>query len=321
MNILSLAKECQKNPSLINLCKGHSQSLCKLALHQSGYTNGLEKWHGRYCFVVKHLLKVINSSSKNIKLKNGKKILDIIKSKKLNVPKDIQRFIQNNLINQKGSGDDVSTPETPFNTMFKNKPVSEMDKMLEELDKIIELEHRTHQIRNNLSEKDDVKMRQLKKLEDMNEQLMSLKGDSSRKIIASDYDDASFFDQKFSEMIDQYPNSVAMMVWPRLNQLLDEEVSKPRGSVNMKELKEVLRKISPHLLDALQSSPISGSSNVEPNVIGEAQSYFNPVNNDEIFINKNDIIKISTVYSNGKAYGEVLYTDKKGFFPLTVFMK
>ena len=347
INIINLAKECQKNPSLINICKGHSQSLCKLTLQQSGYTNGLEKWHGRYCFIVKHLLKVINTSDKKVKLANGKKILDIIKNKKIKVPKDVQRFIEKNTLNQLGNGDnDVDTPETPFNAMFtkeaetpetpfnamftkeaetpfnamftskKSNVVSEIDKMLEELDRINELQHRIQTLKNQSTSDKEQQLRQKKKLDTMHEELQKLLNKSkSRKILSSDYDVASFFDTRFSDLIDNTRN------WHGVYKLIEEEEQNPKGSVNIKQLKDVLKNISPYLLDAFTSAPRNESIELDPQVIGKAQSYFNPENDNEIFIDKNDIIKISRVYSNGKAYGEVMYTQKHGFFPLTVFME
>lgn len=350
INIINLAKECQKNPSLINICKGHSQSLCKLALQQSGYTNGLDKWHGRYCFIVKHLLKIINKSGKKVKLSNGKKILDIIKKEKIKVPKDIQRFIQKNSLNQLGNG--LDTPETPFNDMFKDndpndilkyyldtptsespdtpfnamftsssnklqksKAMEEIDQVLSDLDKINELQHRTNVIKNNLPDNKEQQLRQKKKLDAMHEELQRLLNKSkSRKIISSDYDSASFFDDRFSNLIDNTRN------WHGVYKLLEEEKQNPSGSVSIEQLKEALKQISPYLLDSFMSIPRDGSINLEPQVIGKAKSYFNPDKDNEIFIDKDDIIKISSIYSNGKAYGEVLYTQKHGFFPLTVFM-
>ena len=390
INIINLAKECQKNPSLINICKGHSQSLCKLALQQSGYTNGLDKWHGRYCFVIKHLLKIINKSGKKVKLSNGKKILDIIKKEKLKVPQDVQRFIQKNSLNQLGNGPETpetpyndvfkdlsdtpndilkyyvdtpiaetpetpfnamftsssntlaktpetpfnamftsssntlaKTPETPFNAMFtsssntlpKSKAMTEIDQILSDLDKINELQHRTNVMKNNLPDDKEQQLRQKKKLDAMHEELQSLLNKSkSRKIISSDYDVASFFDDKFSGLIDNTRN------WHAVYKLLEEEKQNPSGSVSIEQLKNALKQISPYLLESFQSIPRDGSINLEPQVIGKAKSYFNPEKENEIFIDKDDIIKISSIYSNGKAYGEVLYTKKHGFFPLTVFM-
>lgn len=242
INIISLAQECKKNPSLISLCKGHNQSLCKLALQQSGYTNELDKWHGRYCFVVKHLLKVINHSDKKLKLKNGKKILDIIKSEKLKIPQDIQRFIQKNIINQLGGGDDdipnISKSEKIFN-------YRQLSQELGVLDQINELQHRIQQLENNLSDNQEVKLRQLKKLDEMRHEISQLSN-------------------------------------------------------------------TPFV-------PKSGLPKLYKDAIVEAQSYFDPEEPGEIFINKNDLIKIDNIY-DGKAYGQVLYTNKRGFFPLTVLM-
>lgn len=339
INIINLAKECQKNPSLINICKGHSQSLCKLALQQSGYTNGLDKWHGRYCFVVKHLLKIINKSDKKVKLSNGKKLLDIIKQEKLKVPKDIQRFIQKNSLNQLGNGsetpetpftpndilqyyiDTPTTPDTPFNAMFTSSSNKlEIDKMLSDLDRINELQHRTNVIKNNLPDQDnqdnqEQHVRQKKKLDAMDEELQRLLDKSkSRKIISSDYDNASFFDDRFSDLIDNTRN------WHAVYKVLEEEKQNPSGSVSIEQLKNALKQISPYLLDSFMSIPRGDSINLEPQVIGKAKSYFNPEKDNEIFVDKDDIIKISSIYSNGKAYGEVLYTKKHGYFPLTVFM-
>jgi hypothetical protein len=124
INLKTLAQACEKNPKLLNICRGHSQILCKMALEQSGYTEDLHKWKGRYCFIIKHLLSITSKANGKISLKQKDKLLKTIKDRHLDIPKTVIRFIEkNNNTVQRGKGE--------------NKP-GMFDKYLEEIDQLLD---------------------------------------------------------------------------------------------------------------------------------------------------------------------------------------
>lgn len=311
INLMTLAQECEKNPSIINICKGHRQILCKLLLEQSGYTSQLDKWYGRYCFLIKNMFKVIHKSKYTIPLKNSKKLLEFIKNKKIKIPKDVERFIKNN-IHQKGAGEQDFLPIALTS--------SNVDKVLTNLGDIDNIQHRINELQNTQGNEE----KQTKKLQSLYNELDSKKLENAniaeaRKILTSGYDNASFFDTKYYDILHHKWNPA---LWEQANTLIEQEEINPRGSISIKQLKQVLEDISPSLLDAFLASKKTEPTVLPKNqqILGKAKSLFKPKNEDEIFVNKNDIVKILKVYSSGKAYGEVMFSNQKGFFPLTVFL-
>ncbi len=205
--------------------------------------------------------------------------------------------------------------------------VSNLNKMLLELEHIDALQYQINEIKRNINNMDlETKQKQLYKLFILQNELDNLlkmpisKDDKimSRKILTVDKtDSSSFFDSQYFDMLSKLPGTGA---WSYVKSSLENEEEKPKGSITPHNLKEALRKINSHLWEALQTARPNVPVELTPPIIGNAKSSFDTQQSNEITINKNDLIMISHVFSSGKAYGHVLYTDRKGIFPLTVFI-
>jgi hypothetical protein len=342
VNLKTLADACEKNPKLLKICQGNSQILCKIALEQSGYTENLNKWKGRYCFVIKHLLYIISKATSKISLKQKDKLLKTIKDRRLDIPKTIIRFIKkNNNTVQLGKGD--------------NKP-GMFEKYLEEIDQLLDEEKKKtmfNKIDDLLKDLNDKHVLEIK-LEDLNKELVKA-DDNSRPYILKQ---TNLLHKKLSEisnnslmspvsqvssnfnpfkgrsntMSPTTPESTGSNIFktkkfiPRI--LAGQMVTSPKTSSSIystdntdkegyftddRTTAYTLLDISENLPDILKkaftSARLFSKYKLPENIVTYAVSKYRAKNDNELTIFNGNLVEIDTVYGNGKVLGKIIDTD------------
>lgn len=193
INLKTLSQACEKNPKLMNICKGHSQILCRVALEQSGYTEDLSKWQGRYCYIVKHLIDITLKAKSKISLKQKDKLLQTIEKRRLDIPKSVIKFIEKNHMkiskSQKGKG--------PYDPSIFDKYLEE----LEEMEESIKKDKMYEQIDNLLKDLNDQNVISLK-IEELNKDLANADTRTRPQIIKQ----RNLLQQKLSDISSNYPS-------------------------------------------------------------------------------------------------------------------
>jgi hypothetical protein len=341
INIKTLAQACEKNPKLLNICKGHNQILCKLALEDSGYMEDLNKWKGRYCFLIKHLLTVISKTNTKISLKQKDKILKTIKDRHIDIPRNVIKFIEKNHTvtgMQKGKGPNEK---------------SIFDKYIEEIDELSdELKHKTIYKKID-SLLDDLKQEHSLKviLEELNNQLPKADINQQRQILkrrqviqtklnelTSNYTSPASSDNSFNPFMGGVtPVSSASS---NISNIFKTRTFVPRNNTTSplrtspKKSKSIyymdsededsyfsddqgssytLLSISENLPDILKSyftaARLEKKFKLPENIIVMAVSDYRAKNYNELTIFDGNFIEIDTLYGNGKVLGKILDTN------------
>lgn len=346
VNLKTLSQMCEKNNKLLNICKGHNQILCKLALENAGYTKDLDKWKGRYCFLVKHLIDVTLKAKSKVSLQQKDKLLKVISERRLDIPKTVIKFIEkNNSSVQKGKG-----PEEK----------SIFDKYLEEIDTLID----KHKQKENLQKIDDL----LKDLNDQNTLQIKI-NELNRALVSADSyvrpqilkhrnvlqkrlneiesaypspspvsSDSSFNPLKGRASPDAYtpvsdtssnisnifktkkfvPRILAgqMMTSPKQSStIFSTDFSEDTESYFSEDqsVSYTLREISEELPDVLKSyftgARLQGKYKLPENIVTLAQSNYRARNSEELSVFDGNFVEVDTIYSNGKVLGKIIDTD------------
>lgn len=344
VNIKTLAEACEKNPKLLNICQGHSQILCKVALEQSGYTQDINKWNGRYCYIMKYLLDVISKSKSKISLKQKDKILKIIKDRRLDIPKNIIKFIEKNHTGmQTGKGSDKT------NNIF-DKYLEEIDELSENL-KQREIYKKIDDLLDDLNQEHTLKV----KLEELTNQFANADTYHRPQILKQlqviqtklntltpDYVSPASSDSSFNPFMGgvspltvtpssttssntsnifktrkYVPRNVTspMRVSPTKSKSIysmDERDTEAYFSHDLGNSYTLLS-ISENLPDILQSyftsARLEGKFNIPENIILPAISNYRAKNDDELTIFDGNLIEVDTLYGNGKVRGKIIDTD------------
>lgn len=349
INLHTLAKACEKSSKLLTICKGHSQILCKLALEQSGFTKGLNKWNKRYCYVVKYLLYIIKSVKYDVSLNNKKRLLEIIDEHNLKIPTNIKKFIMKNKLNinvQKGNGQDK------FNAYL-----DELDLTLDELKKqrIYENIDNYLEYRNLL---DELEYKRNKLNKQLNKELISVDVDANikndilkqRNLLQKRINEIEFI----LKPLDTNPLSPLSQLSPTVGsptRFLHREFDSTKQILSPTKSKKIfipdlydnqddykddsysLSEISINLPDILQSyftlARLEKKFKLPKNIVMKAVSDYNAILPDDLTVFKDNLIEIDTIFGNGNAIGKIIDTDnivnltdmyRYGVFPLTVFI-
>jgi len=344
VNIKTLAQACEKNPKLLNICKGHSQILCKISLEQSGYTQDINKWNGRYCYLMKYILDIINKSNSKISLKQKDKILKIIKERRLDIPKNVIKFIEKNKI-----GGSVQSGKGPENNIFdkyleeidelsdklKNKEVyKKIDVLLDELNQEHSLKVILEELNKELAKADIYHRPQiLKRRQVIQEKLNALtsnqvspvSSDSSfnpfmGEVSPSTITPSSTTSSNVSNIFKTrkyVPRKVTSPLTPT------QKKSKSIYSMDNKDTETyfsdnqgssyTLLSISENLPDILKSyftrARLEGKFNIPENIILPAISNYRAKNDDELTVFAGNLIEVDMLYGNGKVRGKIIDTD------------
>jgi hypothetical protein len=344
INLHSLAIACEKSPDLLTICKGHSQILCKLALEQSGFTKGLNKWNKRYCYVVKYLLYI--AIKYNISLNNKKRLLEIIDKHNLKIPTNIIKFIIKNKLNnniQKGNG-----PQDKFNAYL-----DELDLTLDELKKqrIYDnidnyLEYRN--LLDNLEHKRNILNKQLnKELTNVNIDV-NIKDNilKQRNLLQKRINEIEFI----LKPLETNPLSPLSQLSPTVSSPTrflprafdaSKQISSPTtskkifipDSYDYQDNSYSLSEISINLPDILQSyftlARLQKKFKLPTNIVMKAVSDYSAIRPNDLTVFKDNLVEIDTIFGNGNAIGKIIDTDnivntsdmyRYGVFPLTVFI-
>jgi hypothetical protein len=346
INLHTLAKACEKSPKLLTICKGHSQILCKLALEQSGFTKGLNKWNKRYCYVVKYLLYIVKSVKYDVSLNNKKRLLEIIEERNLKIPTNIKKFIIKNKLNinvQKGNGQDK------FNTYL-----DELDLILDELKKQRMYENIDNYLeyRNLL---DDLEYKLNKLNQQLNKELTSVDVDANiknnilkqRNLLQKRINEIEFI----LKPLETNPLSPLSQLSPTVSSPTrflprafnaSKQISSPTTSkkIFIPDLYDYqeddsysLSEISINLPDILQSyftlARLETKFKLPKNIVMKAVSDYNAIRPNDLTVFKDNLVEIDTIFGNGNAIGKIIDTDnivntsdmyRYGVFPLTVFI-
>ena len=336
----TLAKACKKNPKLLNICKGHNQILCKLALEQSGFTKGLTKWNKRYCYVVKYLLHIVKSAKYNVSLKNKQKLLDIIDEHNLKIPKDIIKFIIKNKstkIIQKGNGPQdafnlyLSELDVTLDELEKQKIYDNIDNYLEYRNLLDELEYKRNKLNKQLisvdvSGRDDIlKQRNLlqKRINKIEFILKPLETNPLSPLSPALSSPTIFIPRALdtSRPVPSPTKSKSIfMSDSALNNFQDDD------SYSLSEVSESLPDI---LKSAFTMARLEKKFKLPKNIVMKAFSDYSSTRPNELTIFKDNLVEIDTIFGNGNAIGKVIDTNnivnvsdmhRYGIFPLTVFI-
>lgn len=345
INIKTLAQACENNPKLLNICKGHSQILCKISLEQSGYTQDINKWKGRYCYLVKYMLDVISKSNVKFSLKQKDKLLKTIKEKHLEIPKNIIKFIEKNHIGvQSGKG--------PENNIF-DKYLQEIDNLLEEhkkkkifkkIDDLLGDLHNTHILELKIDEltkelargKLDHAQKQilLKQRKLLQEKINSIKSSYPIRKFTNlplthspdnlhDKQISNIFKSNYESPTSESNTSTSESNTPISNIFKSNyqarhspsplKVDSNKSTVdNNNESSYTLREISEELPDVFKShftkARLEGRHKLEENIVTRAVSNYRATNSNELSIFKDNLIEIDTIYGNGKVLGKIIDT-------------
>jgi hypothetical protein len=342
VNIKTLAEACEKNPKLLNICKGHSQILCKVALEQSGYTQDINKWNGRYCYIIKYLLDVISKSKNKISLTQKDKILKTIKDRRLDIPKNVIKFIEKNYMSmQSGKGPDKT------NNIF-DKYLEEIDELSENL-KQREIYKKIDDLLDDLNQEHTLKV----KLEELTNQFANADIRIRPQILKqiqviqtklntltpNDVSPASS-DSSFNPFMGGItPGTPSSTTSSNVSNIFKTRKYVPRNASSpltptQKKSKSIysmdskntesyfsdnqgssytLLSISENLPDILKSyftrARLEGKFNIPENIIIPAMSNYRAKNDDELTIFDGNLIEIDMLYGNGKVRGKIIDTD------------
>lgn len=344
INLETLSQACKKNSNLLKICKGHSQILCKLALEDAGYKEDLNKWNGRYCFLVKHLIDITLKGKGKVSLKQKDKLLKIINERRLDIPKSVIKFIEKN-------NDSIQRGKGPGEKNI-------FDTYLEEIDTLID----EHKKKETLQKIDDV----LKDLNDQN--TLQVKIDELNKsLVSADIrtkpqilKHRNVLQKRLNEIMTHYPsptssNSSFNPFKGRASPDIDTPVSSASSNIsNIFKTKKfvprvlsgqmmtspkqsstifstdfsedtesyfsddqsvsyTLREISEQLPDILKSyftgARLQGKYNLPDNIVTTALSNYRAQKDEELTVFKGNFVEIDTIYSNGKVLGKIIDTD------------
>lgn len=343
VNLKTLSQACEKNPKLLNICKGHSQILCKVALEQSGYNEDLQKWTGRYCFLAKHLIDITLKAKGKVSLKQKDKLLKTINDRRLDIPKSVVKFIEKNLTSvQKGKGPSdnifdkyITEIDTLIDEQNKKEMYNKIDDLLKDLNDHHVIEVKIEELNKALSKSDITTRPQILKQRNLLQKRLNE--------ITSNYTSPASSENSFNpfkgSISPMTPNSIdststdtsnifkTKKFVPRI--LSGQMVSSPKKASNIfsigdKEDTEsyfsddqktsyTLREISEELPDILQSyftrARLEGKYKLPDNVVTYASSDYRAKNDNELTIFDNNLIEIDTLYSNGKVLGKIIDTD------------
>lgn len=192
INLKTLAQACEKNPKLMTICKGHSQILCRVALEQSGYTEDLNKWKGRYCYIVKYLIDITLKSKSKISIKQKDKLLKTIEQRRMDIPKSIVKFIEKNHMGMK-----KQSGKGPYKTSIFDEYIKELEEMEENLKK----EEMYNKIDGLLKDLNDQHFISLK-IEELNKALGQADSQTRPQILKQ----RNLLQKKLSEITSNYPS-------------------------------------------------------------------------------------------------------------------
>jgi hypothetical protein len=342
VNIKTLAQACEKNPKLLNICKGHSQILCKISLEQSGYTQDMNKWNGRYCYLVKYMLDIISKSKVKISLKQKDKLLKTIKDRRLDIPKNVIRFIEKNHM-----GVGVQSGKGPENNIF-DKYLQEIDELSEEL-KQKEIYKKIDSLLDDLNQEHSLKVI----LEELNNQLPKADSRTREQIlkkrqviqtklnaITSNYSSPASSDNSFNPFMGGVsPITPDSTTSSNISNIFKTRKYVPRKATSpltptQKKSKSIysmdsndtesyfsddqgnsytLLSISENLPDILKSyftrARLEGKFNIPENIILPAISNYRAKNDNELTVFDGNLIEVDVLYGNGKVRGKIIDTD------------
>lgn len=346
VNIKTLSEACERNPKLLNICKGHSQILCKVALEQSGYTQDINKWNGRYCYIMKYLLDVISKSKRKLSLNQRDKILKTVKDMRLDIPKNVIKFVEKNHMSmQTGKG-----PEDK-NNIF-DKYLKEIDELSDELN-TKEMYKKIDDLLYDLSQENSLKI----KLEQLNKELANANINTrpqilkQRQVIQTKLNALSpvSSNSSFNPFMGSVTPLTGTPISPResatsttssnISNIFKTRKyiprnttsplrSSPKKSKNIYSMDEsdantffsddqassyTLLSISENLPDILKSyftrARLEGKFNIPENIILPAISNYRAKNDDELTIFDGNLIEVDVLYGNGKVRGKIIDTD------------
>lgn len=340
INLYTLAKACEKSPKLLNICKGHSQILCKLALEQSGFTKGLNKWNKRYCYVVKYLLYIVKSVKYNVSIKDKKKLLKIIDEQNLKIPKNIIKFIIKNKstkIIQKGTGPDefntyLNELDLTLDELKKQRLYDNVDNYLEYANLLSQLEYKRDKLNKQVinadeSTKDNIlKQRNLiqKRINEIEFILKPLETNPLSPLGALSAGVSS--PTKFIPREDVSTKKISPTLSKKIFMADEINFDYDSDSYSLSEVSENLPDI---LKSYFTSARLEKKFKLPQNIIMRANSDYFSMRPNELTIFKDNLVEIDTIFGNGNAIGKVIDTNnivnvsdmyRYGIFPLTVFI-
>ena len=343
INLKTLAKACEKNPKLLNICRGNSQILCKIALEQSGYIEDLHKWKGRYCFIIKHLLDITSKATGKISLKQKDKLLKTIKERHLDIPKTIIRFIQkNNNTVQRGKGDNkpsmfdkyLEEIDQLLDEAKKKEMFNKMDDLLKDLNDQYVLEIKLDELNKALVTADiNTKPYILKQINLLHKKLSELSTPMSQMSeVSSNFNPFKGRVNSTTTESTESTGSTGSNIFktkkfiPRI--LAGQMVASPKTSSNIYSLdntdneayftddittaytlSDISENLPDMLKDAFTSARLVSKYKLPENIVTYAISQYRAKNDDELTIFKGNLVEIDTVYGNGKVLGKIIDTD------------
>lgn len=343
INLKILEQACEKNPKLRNICKGNSEILCKIALEQSGYTEDLHKWSGRYCFIIKQLLDITSKGKSKIFLKQKDELLKTIKDSNLDIPKNIIRFIEKNNNNNVQRGD--------YKPSMFDKYIEDIDQLLDE-EKKKEMFNKMNDLLKDLNDQHVLEI----KLDELNRALVAADTNTKELILkqrnllqkklneisspTSQLSDISSNFNPFKGRVDSISSkstgstgSTGSNIFktkkfiPKV--LAGQIVTSPKTSSNIYSLDDTdnesffsddiksaytLRELSENLPDILKdaftSARLQTKYKLQDNIVIQAISNYRAKNDDELTVFNGNLVEVDTVYGNGKVLGKIIDTDK-----------